>query len=109
LSLFFQWRGRIKQILAGVAVFALAGYSLLVFEHYRFFDRRAILLKDASVLFEPRDGATEHFQAHEGNGVKLLKLQDGWSRVVRFDGKEGWVTSASVERVNSHHKISIQK
>ncbi len=109
LSLFLQRRGRRKHIVAGIGLLVLIGYSLLVVEHYRFFDRRAILLDDTVALFEPREGATTHFQGYEGNGVKLLKAQDGWSRVVRFDGKEGWVASAHLERVNSHHKISIQK
>lgn len=109
LSLFLQWRGRINQILAWIGVVTLTGYCLLVVAHYRFFDRRAILLKDAAALFEPRDGATAHFQAREGNSVKLLKIQDGWIKIVRFDGKEGWTVSDYVERVNSRHKISIQK
>ncbi len=109
MSIFLEWSKRSRQILAGVGVFILMCYGYLGGMHYQFFIHRAILLGDASALFEPREGATTHFQVYEGNAVQLLKRQDQWSKVTRFDGKEGWVPFDCLERVHFNRKIIIKK
>ena len=51
----------------------------------------AVVMKDASAKFEPRDGATTHFELAQGWKVISLDSEGGWAKVKRQDGKVGWV------------------
>lgn len=59
----------------------------------------AVVLKDASAKFEPRQEATTHFELFEGNGVKVVGEEGGWMKIKRFDGKLGWIEKEMVEKI----------
>ncbi|HSA32013.1 MAG TPA: SH3 domain-containing protein, partial [Candidatus Omnitrophota bacterium] len=99
MSLSFNWRRNLQTVVIMVGLLALIFHGFFWVLHERFFARRAIVLKDSSVLFEPREGATAHFQVYEGDPVEVLKIQDSWGKVARFDGKEGWITTDHFERL----------
>ena len=65
-------------------------------EHYR---HSAIALQEADSKFEPLENATVHFSISEGEKVKILKTQDGWSKIQRADGKMGWIQEKFIEQI----------
>lgn len=60
---------------------------------------RAVALESAAARFEPKDDATTHFELMEGEEVRRLDSQSGWSKVMRPDGKMGWVPEKAVENI----------
>ena len=63
---------------------------------------KAVAIKKASANFEPRSNATEHFLLPEGAIVKILKEENGWMKIRRWDNQMGWVPADSIERMEIH-------
>lgn len=98
-GLYFQWPPRIKRVLIGLLSGLLIFYGLGAAVRYQARARRAIMIREEDALFEPREDATTHFRLFPGNAVTARKLENGWVKVERFDGKTGWVKDNAVEKV----------
>ena len=53
----------------------------------------------AEAYFSPFDTATKFFTLNEGDKVNVLKDKGDWRRVIRADGKAGWIHKNEVERI----------
>jgi tetratricopeptide (TPR) repeat protein len=60
---------------------------------------RAIVVAVSEVKFEPLQHATTYYTLWEGWPVKVLKEENGWLKIRRPDGKEGWIREDAVERI----------
>lgn len=100
-SLFFSWRaGRTFAVIAVLGcLFCIYSFGLYV--KGQCLKNQAIVLKDTAALFEPREDATTHFMVFEANSVKMIKNQDGWVKIERFDGKTGWAKSDMIEKIST--------
>ena len=59
--------------------------------------KAVIVVQEADSKFEPLDGATTFFTLHEGDVVVLGRFKDGWIKVKRSDGKQGWIKKNDIE------------
>ena len=60
---------------------------------------KAVVITKASANFEPRSKATEHFPLPKGAVVKILKEEEGWMKIRRWDGQLGWVSAENIQRI----------
>lgn len=58
-----------------------------------------VMVPNADAHYGPSDSATVFFKLYEGTKVNILKEKDGWSRVRRLDGRNGWVHGDTLERI----------
>jgi len=59
--------------------------------------KAVVIAQDAKSRYGPFDSATVFFNLVRGAEVVILQEKDGWFKVKRPDGKEGWVKSGSLE------------
>ena len=58
----------------------------------------AVVVKERTdARFEPFDRATAHFTLYEGAKIKLLSSGGKWCKIMRWDGKRGWVKKEDIE------------
>ncbi|NQT90850.1 MAG: hypothetical protein HQ558_06310 [Candidatus Omnitrophica bacterium] len=56
-----------------------------------------IIAEMADSKFEPFDDATTFFTLREGESVVIVATKNGWAKVRRVDGKQGWIPRPSME------------
>lgn len=98
-GLFFRMRrAHINGLLSVLGIIFLV-YCFLGINMAR--DRRgsAIILQKTDSKFEPRNESTTHFKLSPGTKVRLIKVEDDWVKVQRDDGKLGWLSQSSVEKI----------
>ena len=59
--------------------------------------KAVIIAEESESRFEPFDDATIFFRLNEGETVIIMDLRDGWLKVKRPDGRQGWIKSEAVE------------
>lgn len=84
-----------------VLFFVFMLFNIVVIDYkIKDIERRAIVItSDAEVLFGPFEGATKFFTLQEGMGVNIIQSKDKWYKVVRPDGKIGWIKDENVEKL----------
>jgi tetratricopeptide (TPR) repeat protein len=58
-----------------------------------------VVIAAAEARFEPSNKATVYFNVLAGGEVRILRQQEGWAKIERFDGKTGWIPAGKVERL----------
>lgn len=58
-----------------------------------------VVVSSGESKFEPREKATTYFEIKEGELLSVIKKQNEWLKIKRFDGKIGWVNSESIEKL----------
>lgn len=70
----------------------MSGYILLAFSvNYSEKLGQAVVLTQTEARFEPSLQATVYFKLPEGTEIKILRSKEGWTKIRRPDGREGWV------------------
>ena len=99
LSLYLKWPIKIKRIcfmfLVTLWIFYTGGLL------YKFPSEKnlAIILQGTPAAFEPKEGSTTHFELTPGAKVTVIKREDTWMKIKRFDGKLGWVKEETLEKI----------
>jgi len=76
----------------------LTAYSL--HDRASVFDKEAVIIsEEAEARFEPIESATVHFGLSEGAKVQILESKPDWLKVQRKDGKSGWISKRSAEKI----------
>ncbi len=90
---------RAPAIALGVVVLALVVLvsSRLVVNRLR--APAVIVVEEAPALSGPGEVYLELFDVHDGAEVRVLERAQGWARVLLPDGRQGWVTTDSVDEV----------
>lgn len=100
-ALYGQWpRQRIRAALGCWAAVFLVCFCAVAAQVSRDRDL-AIVLTETAAKFEPREDATEYFDLREGSEIKIVDHDGLWRKVIRSDGKAGWVPQEHVERVRA--------
>jgi len=99
LSLYGKWplrrrRGVLSLLAACLIVFV---FSFVVKVQGQ--EDLAIVTGRADARFEPRADATSHFILGEGEKIKVLKVEEGWAKIERPDGKSGWLPQEVFEYI----------
>ncbi len=58
-----------------------------------------VVINSSEVKFAPLEHATVHFTIYEGMKIRIMLFKNNWCKVVRADGKTGWVPSSSLELI----------
>ncbi len=108
LSLYLKWE-RFKLLVFEVVFFILLVLNVLGIVHKaRVHNSTAVVVSDSQARFEPREGATVHFDLPQGWTVKVIKNQGGWIKIERFDNKVGWVPQDTLKKVKRTF-VSVMK
>jgi len=74
-----------------LGIFGMRYYGQVIQKH------GIVLIKNVECKYEPIDKSTTFYKLQEGAEVLILSTRDGWRRVLRADGKIGWVKKEVVE------------
>ena len=66
-----------------------------------FFDRSEaiVIIKEGYVKSEPNEQSSNHFTVYEGMKVEVLSDQAHWLKISIPDGKVGWITQNTVQKI----------
>lgn len=79
-------------------LWVLTAYTL--YDRASAIDKEAIVVfKEAEARFEPIESATVHFSLSEGMKVQIVESKSDWLKVKRKDGKSGWISKGSAEKI----------
>ena len=56
-----------------------------------------VLAEKAPVRFEPLEGSDINFHVPEGTEIFVMETREGWDKIMRSDGKTGWMKADSCE------------
>jgi len=59
----------------------------------------SVVLKKVDARFEPTGQATVYFKVSEGEELKIIRHKDGWTKVERGDGRQGWVPAETAGEI----------
>jgi tetratricopeptide (TPR) repeat protein len=97
----YDWRTRLRWLLAGVGVCLLVGLTLLTSRLYAIHARPDAVVIDlsVSVMSGPGDGYLPIFQLFAAAEIRVLRSRGEWVLIVLPDGRQGWVESAAIEEI----------
>jgi tetratricopeptide (TPR) repeat protein len=99
LSLYLKWPPRRRRGVLAVPAVCLAVFVLGFASKVHKEEGLAVAVSRTDARFEPRADATSHFVLGEGEKFKVLKIEEGWAKVERSDGKSGWVAQTAFEHI----------
>jgi len=87
-----------------IAAFTLFMISLAcvnpVYDKLSYAKRTAVVISGIiDAKYEPRDKAESSFPLYEGMKISVIKSRKGWSKIMRPDGKVGWVETSCIEKI----------
>lgn len=94
-----QWRLSRMFLWGGVICITFIFHIGALVVKVNYLKGQSVILTETKAKFEPMANATDHFQLGEGMIVKMLKKQYGWIKVLRDDGRIGWVPERTVEKI----------
>ncbi len=99
LSLYLKWSVRFQKGIIGVltAVWILYGSGFII--KIQAERNLAVVVEKTEAKFEPREDATVHFSLNEGAKIKILKIEGGWIKIKRPDGKIAWIPQKVLESI----------
>lgn len=99
-GLFLRSLKRFNRFVLPVLLIIFVLGTLSLYHRTSVLDKEAVIISESvDAKFEPLDSATAYFNLHEGMKVNVVETKRDWSKVERFDGKAGWITSDSMERI----------
>lgn len=88
----------VNALIPFLAVLAVSSVLLTVKYRDVAMNRHAVVIADsADSRFEPFADATTFFTLNEGEDVVILMSKNGWAKVKRPDGRQGWVKAEELE------------
>ncbi len=99
LSLYLKWSVRLQKGVIGVltAVWILYGSGFII--KIQTERNLAVVVEKTQGRFEPREDATVHFSLDAGAKIKILKIEGGWTKIKRPDGKIAWISQKILESI----------
>lgn len=96
-GMYFRWEmsRMVLMVLGFVFLIFAAGLIIKAGEEMK----AAVMVRAAPARFEPTNKATVYFELPQGQKVRLLERDKDWSKVIRPDGKVGWVSEENVEKI----------
>jgi tetratricopeptide (TPR) repeat protein len=101
LRIFFRGPRNVYRplLLACVFLFFIGGISL--YRKINYLNKGAIIVStEAEVTFAPFESATAYFNLTEGSSVEVVEKGGSWYKIMRPDGKTGWVNKSCLELIS---------
>ncbi|HNX80609.1 MAG TPA: SH3 domain-containing protein [Candidatus Omnitrophota bacterium] len=96
---FASQRKIIIGILVAIILVTITG-SAAWFRRIIFIDRGAIVIaQNIPARFEPAEEGTVYYTLTEGSRIEILESTGSWAKVLRSDGKIGWIKDAAFEKI----------
>ena len=97
-----NWLAVLRVPLLGLGGVLVIGLLLLGSRLYVDSNRPSAVVIDlgAPVMSGPGSGYLQHFQIHAAAEIRILDTRGSWVRFELPDGRQGWISSDSIERVN---------
>ncbi|MDP8289755.1 MAG: SH3 domain-containing protein [Candidatus Susulua stagnicola] len=88
-----------KYSIFGVGSLLLISFLLffMQFQNTMLKEKAVVIVNSADSKFEPFSEATTFFTLNEGESVFITKDKNGWCKIRRIDGKQGWVKKSDIE------------
>lgn len=99
LFLYLNWPRVWYRWIAAVSVILVLVYTAGLAIKVRWNEDCAVIVSATDAYFEPREDSTMHFKLPEGVTAKVQRSEGGWVKVRRPDGRIGWVTRESLEKI----------
>ncbi|MDD5440463.1 MAG: BatD family protein [Candidatus Omnitrophica bacterium] len=100
ISFYLRRLGIIAKLAATVALFLVICALVPFYARLTYAARTAVVTSPlADVKFEPADDTPSNFPLYEGMKIIVLKEKKGWSKIMRPDGKIGWVAKTLIEKI----------
>lgn len=97
--IFFHVARRRMIFLTTLGAFLLAALAMTTAYRVLMEKDEAVVVVASEARFEPSERATVYFNVMAGSEVRILRQQEDWAKIERFDGKTGWVPAGKVERL----------
>lgn len=98
-GLYRQWSERRRFVVASLLLVVLMIYAGLFYLKLKLEAGQAVVTAATEARYEPLADSTVYFDLAQGSSVKILRGDESWSKIVRRDGRLGWVKSEHLERV----------
>lgn len=83
-----------------LVVFGLTVFVVGLRYYKEEFHKHAVVIqKEADARYEPIEKSTPYYKVYEGQNIVVLKAENGWRQIRRFDGKAGWIKKKAAEEV----------
>lgn len=99
VALYGKWPSKLKKAVFSFLGILIVIYGLGVVIKIYVEQDLAVMVMKAESKFEPREDSTTHFELPEGIKIKILKVEDNWAKVKRWDGKIGWAPRDVFEKI----------
>lgn len=101
VAIFFRKLRKFCSYLAITSIILLIVCFHSIFVQYESYitPRGIVLVKELPVYYGPSEGDVEAFVLHEGAEVAIKKQERDWCQIQIADGKAGWVSAASIEKI----------
>ena len=98
LGLFRIVKRYVLFLLMGLLVMCFAAAAVYLKGDIETAGREAIVIKEKTdAKFEPISQATDYFVLYEGMKVTIIESKEDWYKIMRSDGKIGWIDRASAD------------
>lgn len=103
LLIFFILAKKIRRVLFYASSLVLilliisSGIFFVQFHKALMQKQAVVVVKESKSKFEPFDDATTHFILSEGDSVIAVTSKKDWVKILRSDGKQGWIKKQDIE------------
>lgn len=89
-------------ILTGICVCIFIFGTVSLVEKNSLWNHEAlVLVSRVPVRFEPLESSGVNFDLPEGTQVFVMETRDGWNKILRSDGKTGWMMANGMEALRA--------
>lgn len=99
LGLYLKWDDRRRFIVVSLFLAVFVVYAGLFYLKYKLDENQAVVVTKTEARFEPLADSTVYFDLVQGSSVRVIRNELAWSKIVRKDGRLGWVQAEHLERI----------
>ncbi len=99
VGLFSHYSYRRIIIIAGLLMIFIMGNIGIFLSKKSFLQKTAVILSQTDALYEPRETATSYYKLAEGDIVSVIREENGWVKIMRSDGRRGWIPINKMEKI----------
>lgn len=99
LGLYLKWDDRRRFIVVSLLLAVFVFYAGLFYLKYKLDENQAVVVTKTEARFEPLADSTVYFDLAQGSSVRIIRNELAWSKIVRKDGRLGWVQTEHLERI----------
>lgn len=93
---------------AGATIILAALFAVLLCQRITAEKNEAVVVvKGTPVRFGPHETTAVFFEIKEGTEVVIIEKKDRWIKIMRPDGKYGWIRDNALQKINNENRSSV--